>query len=282
VCGEETALLASIMGRRGQPRVRPPYPAQAGLWGCPTLINNVETFGNIAAIFTMGPAAFAAIGSGKSRGTKVFALCGEVVNSGLIEVPMGIPLREIVFDIGGGLAGGVAFKAAQTGGPSGGCIPAAMLDTPVDYEHLQELGSIMGSGGLIVMGEKSCMVDVARFFMDFCLDESCGKCVPCRAGTIEIYRLLTRIGNGSAVPVDLDNLEKLCRMVKDTSLCGLGAAAPNPVLSTLHWFREEYQAHVLERRCPAGVCAMSELPVHLLADELLRRIAAGRLDGEAL
>jgi len=282
VCGEETALLASIMGRRGQPRVRPPYPAQAGLWGCPTLINNVETFGNIAAIFTMGPAAFAAIGNGKSRGTKVFALCGEVVNSGLIEVPMGIPLREIVFEIGGGLPGGVAFKAAQTGGPSGGCIPAAMLDTPVDYEHLQALGSIMGSGGLIVMGERSCMVDVARFFMDFCLDESCGKCVPCRAGTIEIYRLLTRIGNGSAVPVDLENLEKLCRMVKDTSLCGLGAAAPNPVLSTLHWFREEYQAHVLERRCPAGVCAMSELPVHLLADELLRRIAAGRLDGEAL
>jgi bidirectional [NiFe] hydrogenase diaphorase subunit len=282
VCGEETALLASIMGRRGQPRVRPPYPAQAGLWGCPTLINNVETLGNIAAIFTMGPEAFAAIGSGKSRGTKVFALCGEIVNSGLIEVPMGIPLREIVYDIGGGLPGGVAFKAAQTGGPSGGCIPAAMLDTPVDYEHLQELGSIMGSGGLIVMGERSCMVDVARFFMDFCLDESCGKCVPCRAGTIEIYRLLTRIGNGSAVPVDLENLEKLCRMVKDASLCGLGAAAPNPVLSTLHWFRDEYQAHVLERRCPAGVCAMSELPVHLLADELLRRIAAGRLDGEAL
>ncbi len=282
VCGEETALLASIMGRRGQPRVRPPYPAQAGLWGCPTLINNVETFGNIAAIFTMGPAAFAAIGNGKSRGTKVFALCGEVVNSGLIEVPMGIPLREIVFEIGGGLPGGVAFKAAQTGGPSGGCIPAAMLDTPVDYEHLQALGSIMGSGGLIVMGERSCMVDVARFFMDFCLDESCGKCVPCRAGTIEIYRLLNRIGNGSAVPRDLENLEQLCRMVKATSLCGLGAAAPNPVLSTLHWFRAEYQAHVLERRCPAGICAMSELPVHLLADELLRRIAAGRHDGEAL
>jgi bidirectional [NiFe] hydrogenase diaphorase subunit len=281
VCGEETALLSSIMGRRGQPRTRPPYPAQSGLWECPTLINNVETFGNIAAIFTMGPAAFAAIGNGKSRGTKVFALCGEVVNSGLIEVPMGIPLREIVFEIGGGLSGGVAFKAAQTGGPSGGCIPASELDTPVDYEHLQALGSIMGSGGLIVMGEKSCMVDVARFFMDFCLDESCGKCVPCRAGTIEIYRLLTRIGNGSAEPRDLDNLEQLCRMVKDTSLCGLGAAAPNPVLSTLHWFRDEYAAHVLERRCPAGVCAMSEMPVHLLADELLRRIATGRLKGEA-
>ena len=268
VCGEETALLASIMGRRGQPRVRPPYPAQSGLWGCPTLINNVETFANIAAIFTMGPAAFAAIGSGRSRGTKVFALCGEVVNSGLIEVPMGISLREIVYDIGGGLPGNAAFKAAQTGGPSGGCIPASQLDTPVDYEHLQALGSIMGSGGLIVMGEKSCMVDLARFFMEFCLDESCGKCIPCRAGTNEIYRLLTRICDGSAVPRDLDNLEQLCHMVKDTSLCGLGAAAPNPILSTLHWFREEYAAHVLERRCPAGACAMSELPVSRLTGGL--------------
>lgn len=280
VCGEETALLASIMGRRGQPRPRPPYPAQAGLWGCPTLINNVETFGNIAAIFTMGPAAFSAIGNGKSRGTKVFALCGEVVNNGLIEVPMGMPLREIVYEIGGGLAGGVAFKAAQTGGPSGGCIPAEKLDTPVDYENLQELGSIMGSGGLIVMGEKSCMVDVARFFMEFCLDESCGKCVPCRTGTVEIYRLLTRICNGSAGLRDLDNLEKLCRMVKDASLCGLGAAAPNPVLSTLQWFREEYEAHVQKRHCPAGVCSMSELPLHLLADRLLHRLATARCDGE--
>jgi bidirectional [NiFe] hydrogenase diaphorase subunit len=281
VCGEETALLASIMGRRGQPRIRPPYPAQAGLWDCPTLINNVETFGNIAAIFTMGPTAFAAIGNGKSRGTKVFALCGEVVNTGLIEVPMGIPLREIIFEIGGGLPGGVPFKAAQTGGPSGGCIPADKLDTPVDYENLQALGSIMGSGGLIVMGEKSCMVDVARFFMEFCLDESCGKCVPCRTGTIEIYRILTRICNGSARPFDLENLEKLCLIVKNTSLCGLGAAAPNPVLSTLHWFRSEYEAHVDERRCPAGVCSMNELPIHQMADELLHRIAAGRVNGEA-
>lgn len=280
VCGEETALLASIMGRRGQPRIRPPYPAQAGLWGCPTLINNVETFGNIPAIFRMGPADFAAIGNGRSRGTKVFALCGEVVNTGLIEVPMGISLREIVFDIGGGLTGGAAFKAAQTGGPSGGCIPASNLDTPVDYEHLQELGSIMGSGGLIVMGEGSCMVDVARFFMEFCLDESCGKCVPCRAGTIEIYRLLSRFCNGSAAPADLDNLERLCRMVRDTSLCGLGAAAPNPVLSTLHWFREEYEAHLRERRCPAGVCAMNELPLHLMAEELLRKVGASQVAGE--
>jgi bidirectional [NiFe] hydrogenase diaphorase subunit len=280
VCGEETALLASIMGRRGQPRIRPPYPAQAGLWGCPTLINNVETLGNIPAIFSIGPQAFSAIGNGKSRGTKVFALCGEVINNGLIEVPMGITLREIVYAIGGGLTGGMAFKAAQTGGPSGGCIPAEKLDTPVDYETLQALGSIMGSGGLIVMGEKSCMVDVARFFMEFCLDESCGKCVPCRTGTVEMYRLLTRICNGSAVPRDLDNLEQLCRLVKDTSLCGLGAAAPNPVLSTLRWFREEYEAHVRERRCPSGVCSMSELPLHLLADRLLHRIALSRCDGE--
>lgn len=280
VCGEETALLASIMGRRGQPRPRPPYPAQAGLWGCPTLINNVETFANIPAIFSIGPPAFSAIGNGKSRGTKVFALCGEVVNNGLIEVPMGMPLREIVFEIGGGLANGAAFKAAQTGGPSGGCIPAEKLDTPVDYENLQALGSIMGSGGLIVMGEQSCMVDVARFFMEFCLDESCGKCVPCRTGTVEIFRLLSRICNGSAVPRDLDNLERLCRMVKDTSLCGLGAAAPNPVLSTLRWFRHEYEAHILERRCPADVCSMNVLPLHLLADRLLHRITAGRQDGE--
>lgn len=280
VCGEETALLASIMGRRGQPRIRPPYPAEAGLWGCPTLINNVETFGNIPSIFSIGPQTFNAIGNGKSRGTKVFALCGEVVNNGLIEVPMGITLREIVFEIGGGLANGVAFKAAQTGGPSGGCIPAEKLDTPVDYENLQALGSIMGSGGLIVMGEQSCMVDVARFFMEFCLDESCGKCVPCRTGTVEIYRLLSRICNGSASQRDLQTLEQLCQMVKDTSLCGLGAAAPNPVLSTLRWFRAEYEAHVGERRCPAGVCSMDELPLHLLGEQLLQRIAALRCDGE--
>ena len=280
VCGEETALMASIMGRRGQPRTRPPYPAQSGLWGCPTLINNVETFGNIAAIFNMGPTAFAAIGSGKSRGTKVFALCGEVVNTGLIEVPMGISLRDIVFDIGGGLPGGAPFKAAQTGGPSGGCIPASKLDTPVDYEHLHELGSIMGSGGLILMGEGSCMVDVARFFMEFCLDESCGKCVPCRTGTIEIYRLLRRICNGSALPHDIENLEKLCLMVKDSSLCGLGAAAPNPVLSTLRWFRDEFEAHLTERRCAAGICTMDKLPVHLMAEELMRKVSASRVGGE--
>ncbi|MDK9717701.1 MAG: NAD(P)H-dependent oxidoreductase subunit E [Trichlorobacter sp.] len=280
VCGEETALLASIMGRRGQSRIRPPYPAEAGLWGCPTLINNVETFGNIPSIFNIGPQAFNAIGNGKSRGTKVFALCGEVVNNGLIEVPMGISLREVVFEIGGGLTNGMNFKAAQTGGPSGGCIPAEKLDTPVDYENLQALGSIMGSGGLIVMGEKSCMVDVARFFMEFCLDESCGKCVPCRTGTVEIYRLLSRICNGSASQRDLQTLEQLCQMVKDTSLCGLGAAAPNPVLSTLRWFRQEYEAHINDRRCPAGVCTMNELPLHLLGEQLLQRISALRCDGE--
>ena len=280
VCGEETALLGSIMGRRGQPRIRPPYPAEAGLWGCPTLINNVETFGNIPAIFSIGPQAFSTYGNGKSRGTKVFALCGEVVNNGLIEVPMGIPLREIVYEIGGGLANGATFKAAQTGGPSGGCIPAEKLDTPVDYENLQALGSIMGSGGLIVMGEQSCMVDVARFFMEFCLDESCGKCVPCRTGTVEIYRLLSRICNGSASQRDLQTLEQLCLMMKDTSLCGLGAAAPNPVLSTLRWFRQEYEAHVSDRRCPAGVCTMNELPLHLLGEQLLQRISALRCDGE--
>lgn len=193
---------------------------------------------------------------------------------------MGIPLREIVFEIGGGLANGATFKAAQTGGPSGGCIPAEKLDTPVDYENLQALGSIMGSGGLIVMGEQSCMVDVARFFMEFCLDESCGKCVPCRTGTVEIYRLLSRICNGSASQRDLQTLEQLCVMMKDTSLCGLGAAAPNPVLSTLRWFRAEYEAHINERRCPAGVCSMNELPLHLLGEQLLQRISALRCDGE--
>ncbi len=281
VCGEETALMASIMGRRGQPVPRPPYPAQKGLWGQPTLLNNVETFGSVPAILRENGVDFEAIGTQKSRGTKIFALCGEVVNSGLIEVPMGITLREIVEQIGGGLPGGAAFKAAQTGGPSGGCIPAAQLDTPVDYESLQALGSIMGSGGLIVMGEKTCMVDVAKFFMEFCLDESCGKCAPCRAGTVQMHRILERISNGSATERDLAHLEKLCAMVRDSSLCGLGATAPNPVLNTLHYFRDEYLAHIRERRCPAGVCRMTEVPVAHMGDELLRRIQAGRRNGEA-
>ena len=281
VCGEETALMASIMGRRGQPVPRPPYPAERGLWDCPTVINNVETFGNIASIIRNGPGQLAAIGTEKSRGTKIFALCGEVVENGLIEVPMGISLREVVFEIGGGLTGGAAFKAAQTGGPSGGCIPAQHLDAPMDYESLQALGSIMGSGGLIVMGDKTCMVDVARFFMDFCMEESCGKCSPCRAGTVQMYRFLDRISNGSASERGLVHLETLCQLLRETALCGLGTSAPNPVLSTLRYFRDEYLAHIREHRCPAGVCRMSEVPVTHLADELMQRIAAGRLDGEA-
>ena len=268
VCGEETALMASIMGKRGQPVARPPYPAQSGLWGKPTLINNVETFGNIAPIVNGGAEWYAGIGTEKSKGTKIFALAGDVVNTGLIEVPMGITLREIVYDIGGGIPEGLDFKAAQTGGPSGGCIPAEFLDTPVDYESLRQLGSIMGSGGLIVMDEKSCMVDVAKFFMEFCMDESCGKCVPCRVGTVQMYRLLDRITNGSATQADLETLRELCVMVKETSLCGLGQSAPNPVLSTLHYFMDEYEAHIERRECLAGVCEMTEVPVQELAGVL--------------
>jgi bidirectional [NiFe] hydrogenase diaphorase subunit len=261
VCGEETALMASIMGRRGQPVPRPPYPAQSGLWGCPTLINNVETFGCIVPIIQRGAAWYAGIGTAKSKGTKIFALAGKVNTTGLIEVPMGITLREIVFDIGGGIPNNRAFKAAQTGGPSGGCIPAPFLDTPVDYESLRALGSIMGSGGLIIMDDQSCMPDVAKFFMQFCMDESCGKCVPCRVGTVQMYRLLERITNGSATPRDLELLEELCVMVQETSLCGLGQSAPNPVLSTLRYFRDEYEQHIRDRVCPAGVCPMDRVPV---------------------
>ncbi|MFO7765121.1 MAG: NuoF family protein [Pelovirga sp.] len=261
VCGEETALMTSIMGRRGQPVPRPPYPAQRGLWGFPTLINNVETFANIAPIMRQGAAWFAGFGTEKSKGTKVFALCGEVVNSGLIEVQMGTSLRDIVFEIGGGIPAGGTFKAAQTGGPSGGCIPARHLDTPVDYESLQALGSIMGSGGLIVMNETSCMPDVAKFFMEFCMDESCGKCVPCRVGTVEMFELLQRITNGSAMDEDLQTLEDLCHLVQETSLCGLGMTAPNPVLNTLHYFREEYLAHIRTNQCPAGVCRLDQIPL---------------------
>ncbi|HTX51936.1 MAG TPA: NADH-quinone oxidoreductase subunit NuoF [Candidatus Baltobacteraceae bacterium] len=247
VCGEETALMASIEGRRGAPRPRPPYPAEAGLWGQPTLINNVETFANIPAIVRNGAEWFAKIGTEKSKGTKVFALAGKIKNTGLIEVPMGTPLRTIIEEMGGGVPDGGAFKAVQTGGPSGGCIPAQEFDTPVDYESLARLGSIMGSGGMIVMDQQNNMVDVARFFMEFCMDESCGKCVPCRAGTAQIYRLLTKIKAGRAQPADLEMLEALCTMVKQTSLCGLGQSAPNPVLSTLRYFRPEYEAFL-----PAG------------------------------
>ncbi len=254
VCGEETALIASIEGNRGQPRPRPPYPAEAGLWGKPTLINNVESYGNIVPIIREGADWYASIGTEKSHGTKVFALSGRIVNTGLIEVPMGMTLREIVYDIGGGIPDGKALKAIQTGGPSGGCIPAQYLDMPVDYESLLKLGSFMGSGGMIIMDETSCMVDVAQYFMEFCMSESCGKCIPCRVGTAQMYDLLKKITSGTATLDDLAQLEELCDLVKNTSLCGLGQAAPNPVLSTLRYFREEYLAHIVEKRCPAGVC----------------------------
>lgn len=242
VCGEETALLASIQGLRGTPKPRPPYPAQSGLWGHPTLINNVETYANIAPIIRKGGDWFSGLGTGRSKGTKVFALAGSIRNTGLIEVPMGMTLRDIVFDIGGGIPGERAFKAVQTGGPSGGCIPAAHLDTPVDYETLTSLGSIMGSGGMIVMDETSSMVDVARYFMEFCMTESCGKCIPCRAGTVQMHELLGKFCEHRARPQDLQMLETLCDLVRNTSLCGLGQSAPNPVLSTLRYFRPEYEA----------------------------------------
>jgi bidirectional [NiFe] hydrogenase diaphorase subunit len=242
VCGEETALMASIMGQRGTPTPRPPYPAERGLWGMPTLLNNVETFANVPTILRRGADWFAALGTEKSKGTKVFCLTGKVVNTGLVEVPLGTPLRRIVEDIGGGAPGGGTIKAVQTGGPSGGCIPAELLDTPVDYESLARLGSIMGSGGMIVLDQSNNMVDVARFFMQFCMDESCGKCIPCRAGTVQLYRLLTRILEGKAGEEDVRQLEALCDMVKQASLCGLGQAAPNPTLSTLRYFRKEYEA----------------------------------------
>jgi bidirectional [NiFe] hydrogenase diaphorase subunit len=240
VCGEETALIASIEGKRGQPRPRPPYPADYGLWGEPTLINNVETFANIAPIIKHGGEWYSGFGTEKSKGTKVFALAGQIQNAGLIEVPMGISLREIIYDIGGGMPENRQFKAVQTGGPSGGCIPAEHLDTPVDYESLQELGSIMGSGGMIVMDETSSMVDVARYFMEFSMSESCSKCIPCRVGTAQMYNLLSKMTKGEASQRDLTLLEELCDLVKNTSLCGLGQSAPNPVLSTLHFFRDEY------------------------------------------
>lgn len=258
VCGEETSLMASIMGRRGQPWHRPPYPAQRGLWGCPTLINNVETLATVPAIIGRGAAWYAGIGTSRSPGTKVYALAGQVETAGLIEVPMGTTLREVVFDIGGGIPGGKRFKAAQSGGPSGGCIPAEHLDTPLDYESMERIGTIMGSGGLIIMDETSCMPDVASFFLDFCRDESCGKCIPCRVGSMEMHRLLRRITSGTASPEDLRRLEELCDLVGATSLCGLGQTAPNPVVSTLRYFRDEYEAHILERRCPAGRCTMAD------------------------
>lgn len=251
VCGEETALMASIEGRRGLPRLRPPYPTERGLWGRPTMIGNVETLANVPAILTGGPEAFRSVGTPSSPGTKVFALAGDLVTTGLIEVPMGIPLRDIVMEIGGGIPDGRAFKAAQTGGPSGGCIPASHLDTPVDYESLRALGSIMGSGGLVVMDERVRMPDVARYFMEFCRDESCGKCAPCRAGTVQLHRLLEQICAGRAGRADLARLEQLCRTVRDASLCGLGQTAPNPVFSTLEHFRDEYTELLVDEEVAA-------------------------------
>lgn len=254
VCGEETALINSIEGKRGMPRPKPPFPANSGVWDKPTLLNNVETLANIPQIILKGAEWFAETGTEKSKGTKVFALGGKINNTGLLEIPMGTTLREIIYEIGGGIPNGKAFKAVQTGGPSGGCIPASHIDTPIDYDNLIELGSMMGSGGMIVMDEDNCMVDIARFFLDFTVDESCGKCTPCREGTKRMLELLDKITEGKGEIEDIDRLEKLAMNIKATALCGLGQTAPNPVLSTLRHFRHEYEAHVIDKKCPAGVC----------------------------
>ena len=254
VCGEETALMVSIEGNRGEPRPRPPFPAQKGLFGKPTILNNVETYANIPQIILNGPEWFAAMGTEKSKGTKVFALGGKIHNTGLVEVPMGTTLREIIEEIGGGIPNGKKFKAAQTGGPSGGCIPTEHYDIPIDYDNLLAIGSMMGSGGLIVMDETDCMVDIAKFFLEFTVEESCGKCTPCRIGTKRMLEILDKITKGQAKPEDIDRLEELCYYVKANSACGLGQTAPNPVLSTLKYFRDEYNAHIYDKKCPAGVC----------------------------
>ena len=254
VCGEETALMTSIEGHRGEPRPRPPFPAVKGLWQKPTILNNVETYANVPVIINKGADWFASIGTEKSHGTKVFALGGKIHNTGLVEIPMGTTLREIVEEIGGGVPNGKKFKAAQTGGPSGGCIPASLIDTPIDYDSLISIGSMMGSGGLIVMDEDNCMVDIAKFFLEFTVDESCGKCTPCRIGTKRLLEILEKITKGNGTLEDLDRMELLCHSIKNASLCGLGQTAPNPVLSTLRYFRDEYIAHVVDKKCPAGVC----------------------------
>ncbi len=254
VCGEETALMTSIEGHRGEPRPRPPFPAVKGLFGKPTLLNNVETYANITAIINNGSEWFNTIGTEKSRGTKVFAVGGKINNTGLVEIPMGTTLREVVYDIGGGIPNGKQFKAAQTGGPSGGCIPASLIDTPIDYDSLISIGSMMGSGGLIVMDEDTCMVDIAKFFLEFTVDESCGKCAPCRIGTKRLLEILEKITKGEGTLEDIDKLEELCYSIKNSALCGLGQTAPNPILSTLKYFRDEYVAHVVDKKCPAGVC----------------------------
>jgi NADH dehydrogenase (quinone) len=254
VCGEETALMTSIEGCRGEPRPRPPFPAIKGLFGKPTILNNVETLANVCQIILNGPEWFASMGTEKSKGTKVFALGGKINNTGLVEIPMGTTLREIIYDIGGGIPNGKKFKAAQTGGPSGGCIPAEHLDIPIDYDNLIAIGSMMGSGGMIVMDEDNCMVNIAKFFLEFTVDESCGKCPPCRIGTRRMLEILDRITHGKGEDGDIEKLEKLAKNIKASALCGLGQTAPNPVLSTLRYFRDEYEAHIYEKRCPAGVC----------------------------
>ena len=254
VCGEETALMTSIEGKRGEPRPRPPFPAEKGLFQKPSILNNVETWANIPQIILKGGDWFASIGTEKSKGTKVFALGGKIKHTGLVEIPMGTPLRQVIEEIGGGIPNGKKFKAAQTGGPSGGCIPASLIDTPLDYESMAQIGSIIGSGGLIVMDEDNCMVDIAKFFLQFTVDESCGKCTPCRIGTRRLLEMLDRITEGKGKLEDLDEMEELCNYIKANSLCGLGQTAPNPVLSTLRYFRDEYIAHVVDKRCPAGVC----------------------------
>jgi NADP-reducing hydrogenase subunit HndC len=254
VCGEETALMRSIEGKRGEPTPRPPFPAVKGLFAKPTMLNNVETYANVAQIILNGADWFASMGTEKSKGTKVFALGGKINNTGLVEVPMGTPLRTIIYDIGGGIPGGKAFKAVQTGGPSGGCLPAELLDTPVDYDNLIAAGSMMGSGGMIVMDEDNCMVDIARFFLDFTVDESCGKCAPCRIGTRRMLEILERIVSGKGEEGDIEKLENLAKTIKATALCGLGQTAPNPVLSTIKFFRHEYEAHIRDKKCPAHHC----------------------------
>ncbi|MEG0156123.1 MAG: NADH-ubiquinone oxidoreductase-F iron-sulfur binding region domain-containing protein, partial [Anaerovoracaceae bacterium] len=254
VCGEETALMTSVEGKRGEPRPRPPFPAVKGLFGQPTILNNVETYANIPVILLKGADWFSKIGTEKSKGTKVFAVGGKINNTGLVEVPMGTTLRQIIYDIGGGIPNGKSFKAAQTGGPSGGCIPASHLDTEIDYDNLLALGSMMGSGGLIVMDEDTCMVDLAKFFLEFTVDESCGKCPPCRIGTKRMLEIVTRITEGKGSIGDLEKLEVLARNIKASALCGLGQTAPNPVLSTMRYFRDEYMSHVVDKKCPAGVC----------------------------
>ena len=266
VCGEETALMTSIEGNRGEPRPRPPFPAQKGLFGKPTILNNVETYANIPQIILNGPEWFSSMGTEKSKGTKVFALGGKIHNTGLVEIPMGTTLREVIEEIGGGIPNGKKFKAAQTGGPSGGCIPAEHFDIPIYYDNLISIGSMMGSGGLIVMDETDCMVDIAKFFLEFTVEESCGKCTPCRIGTKRMLEILTKITKGTATMEDLDKLEELCYYVKENSACGLGQTAPNPVLSTLRYFRDEYEAHIKEKRCPAGVCK-ALLSYHIDADK---------------